>query len=62
MDVDVISKAVTVNAQVKSPEGQTTPRTLIFTFQRAVGKKDGQTSEGRWMITNLQQQGAAKAG
>ena len=59
MDVEVISKQVTVNAQVKSPDGQTTtPKTLVFTLQRAVGKKGGQTSEGRWIITGLQQ-GAA---
>jgi hypothetical protein len=53
MEVEVISKDVTVNAQVKSPDGQTAPKTLVFTFQRAVGKKDGQTTEGRWMITGL---------
>jgi len=62
MEVEVISKQVTVNAQVKSPDGQTTtPKTLVFTLQRAVGKKDGQTSEGRWIITGMQDQaGAAK--
>jgi hypothetical protein len=61
MDVEVISKQVTVNAQVKSPDGQTTPKTLVFTLQRAVGKKDGQTSEGRWIITSMQEQaGGAK--
>jgi hypothetical protein len=54
MDVDVITKQVTVNAQVKSPDGQTTPKTIVFTLQRAVGKKDGQTTEGRWMITGMQ--------
>src|SRR4051812_1371374 len=58
MDVEVISKQVTVNAQVKSPDGQTTPKTLVFTLQRAVGKKDGQTSEGRWIITSMQEQAA----
>jgi len=57
MDVEIISKEVTVDAQVKSPDGQTAARTLVFTFQRAVGKKGGQTTEGRWMITGLQQQG-----
>jgi hypothetical protein len=60
MDVEVISKQVTVEAQVKSPDGQTAPKTLVFTFQRAVAKKDGQTMDGRWMITSLQQPGAAK--
>ena len=59
MDVELITKEVTVNAQVRTPEGQTVPRTLIFTFQRAVGNAGGQTSEGRWIITALQQPGAA---
>ena len=35
------------------------PRTLVFTFQRAVGNAGGQTREGRWLIIGLQQQGAA---
>lgn len=61
MDVEIVSKQVTVDAEVKSPEGQTTPKTLVFTFQRAVAKKDGQTTEGRWIITNLQQGTAPKA-
>jgi len=60
MDVEVISKQVTVDAEVKGPDGQTTPKTLVFTFQRAVGKKDGQTTEGRWIITGLQQGSAPK--
>jgi hypothetical protein len=59
MEVEIVSKQVTVEAQVKSPDGQTTPKTLVFTFQRAIGKKDGQTTEGRWLITGLQQQGSA---
>jgi hypothetical protein len=53
MDVELISKEVTVNAKVKTPDGQTTPKTLVFTFERAVGKKGGQTTEGRWIITGL---------
>jgi len=60
MDVEVVTKQVTVEAEVKSPDGQTTtPKTLVFTFQRAVGKKDGQTTEGRWIITNLSQGSSA---
>jgi hypothetical protein len=26
---------------------------MVFTFQRAIGKKGDQTTEGRWLITNL---------
>ena len=59
MDVELVTKEVTVNAQVRTPEGQTVPRTLVFTFQRAVGTAGGQTREGRWIITGMQQPGAA---
>ena len=60
MDVEIVSKQVTINAKVKSPDGQTTtPKTIVFTFQRAIAKKDGQTSEGRWIITSMQQEGEA---
>jgi hypothetical protein len=56
MNVEVVTKQVTVNAQVKTPDGQTTPKTLIFTMQRAIGTKDGQTTEGRWLITGMNTQ------
>jgi len=59
MDVELVTKEVTVNAQVRTPEGQTQPRTLVFTFQRALGSAGGQTRTGRWLITGLQQQGGA---
>jgi len=59
MDVDIIAEPVTVTAQVQRPDGKTEPRTMVVTLQRASGKKDGQTLEGRWIITSIQQQGAA---
>jgi hypothetical protein len=58
MDVELVTKQVTVEAQVRTPEGQTVPRTIIFTFMRAVGNEGGQAREGRWLITGLQQQAA----
>ncbi len=54
--VEVVTKEVTVDAQVRTPEGQTVPRTLVFTFMRAVGTEGGQAREGRWLITGIQQQ------
>jgi hypothetical protein len=57
MGVELVSKEVTVTAQVRIPEGQTVPRTLVFTFQRALGTSGGETRQGRWIITGLQQQG-----
>jgi len=59
MDVDMISEPVTVTAQVQAPDGKTAPKTMVVTLQRASGKKDGQTVEGRWIIMSIQQQGAA---
>ena len=59
MDVDIITEPVTVTAQVQTPDGKTEPKTMVVTLQRASAKKDGQTLEGRWIITSIQQQGAA---
>ena len=59
MDVDIIIEPVTVTAQVQSPDGQTAPKTFVVTLQRASGKKDAQTMEGRWIITSIQPPGAA---
>ena len=56
--LQVVSKQVTVNAEVRTPEGQAVPRTLVFTFSRAVGTQAGAPREGRWMITALQMQPA----
>jgi len=56
MDVDIITEPVTVTAQVQTPDGKTTPKTMVVTLQRASGKKDGQTVEGRWLIMSIQPQ------
>ncbi|HKC56467.1 MAG TPA: hypothetical protein VKC35_10105, partial [Vicinamibacterales bacterium] len=59
MDVDMITEPVTVTAQVQTPDGKTAPKTLVVTLQRASGKKDGQTIEGRWLIMSIQPPGGA---
>jgi len=59
MDVEIISEPVTVTAQVQTPDGKTTPKTLVVTLQRASGTKDGQTVDGRWIIMSIQPQGGA---
>ena len=60
MNVELLTKQVTVNAQVREPNGTTVPKTIVFTMQRAVGKAaDGKTTEGRWIITGIRPQGAA---
>jgi hypothetical protein len=54
MDVDIITEPVTVTAQVQSPGGQTAPKTMVVTLQRASGKKGDQAIEGRWVIMSIQ--------
>jgi hypothetical protein len=53
MDVDIITEPVTVTAQVQSPSGQTAPKTMVVTLQRASGKKGDQALEGRWIIMSI---------
>jgi len=51
---DLISKDVTLDAQVKAPDGSVAPKTLVITMQRVVGAMKGQQREGRWVITRIQ--------
>jgi hypothetical protein len=53
---ELVSKDVTIDADVRTPEGQMTNRTLTLTLQRVSGKLDGQQREGRWIITRIQEQ------
>jgi hypothetical protein len=62
MDVDIITEPITVTAQVQAPSGQTTPKTMVVTLQRASGKKGGQATEGRWIIMSIQPPRASAPG
>jgi len=50
---EMVSKTVTVNAQVQTPDGQTSPKTLAITMRRVVGKLGDDAREGRWVITQI---------
>jgi hypothetical protein len=60
LNVSLVTRQVSVSAQLRTPDGQTVPRTLLFTFERAVGTRNGSTVEGRWMIRGLKIVDAAK--
>jgi hypothetical protein len=51
---ELISKDVTVNAQVRTPDGQTTQKQLVVTIQRVAGMQGGARREGRPIITRIQ--------
>ena len=50
---ELVSKDVTLNAQVKKGS-ETTPKTLVVTIQRVEGTQDGNKRTGRPIITRIQ--------
>lgn len=50
----LVTKEVTIDATVASPEGVSAPKTLTLTMQRAEGTLAGQEMTGRWIITRIQ--------
>lgn len=51
---ELLSKDVTLNAEVRSPTGQTSQKTLVVTIQRVSGTMDGAQRSGRPIITRIQ--------
>lgn len=51
-DGELVSKDVTIDAPVKTPNGQTVQKTLVVTLQRAELKGDRPIT-GRWIITGI---------
>jgi hypothetical protein len=50
------TKDVTVDANVRMPDGATAKKTLVLTMQRVVLKDDkGQDITGKWMFTKIEQ-------
>ncbi len=50
---EMITKEVAVDAEIRSPQGQTAPAKMTLTMARAVGTLGGQSREGRWIITKI---------
>ncbi len=54
MDVSLVTKDVTIEADVRPPSGPSAKKTLVVTVQQAVGKgPDGTEKPGRWMIVGI---------
>ncbi len=61
MDVTLVSKDITIDADVLTPQGQTVKQTMTVTIEQAVGKNaEGQDQQGRWIITRIKQPGAGQ--
>lgn len=50
---ELVTKAVTISAEVQPPEGPVETKQMVVTLQRAVGTLDGEAREGRWIITRI---------
>lgn len=62
MDGELVSKDVTIDARVKTPDGQVGQKTLVVTLVRArMKRQNGETLDGRWLVTAVKDAaGAAK--
>lgn len=57
---ELISKDVTINARVRTPDEQTVEKRLVIRIERAelTGGPGGDTRSGRWIITSIAEAGA----
>jgi hypothetical protein len=51
---NLVSKDVTLNAEMRLPDGQTAQKTLVVTIQRVEGTLDGVQRTGKPIITRIQ--------
>ena len=49
----MVTKDVTINADVRAPSGETSQKQMVVTLQRAVMTIKGQERTGRWIITKI---------
>jgi hypothetical protein len=50
---ELITKDVTINADVRAPSGETTQKKMVVTLQRALMTVGGKPQTGRWVITKI---------
>jgi hypothetical protein len=51
---ELVSKDVTLNADIRMPDGQTTQKQLVVTIQRVEGTQDGTQRTGKPVIARIQ--------
>jgi hypothetical protein len=54
LDGQIVEKNVTVDAAVRTPDGESTRKTLVVTLERCVmNDSGGKTQTGRWIVTRV---------
>jgi hypothetical protein len=52
--VEMITRQVTIDANVRTPDGAVRPAVLLVTLERAIATVSGSVVEGQWIVTRLQ--------
>ena len=58
--VEMITRQVTVDAALRTPDGVVAPTALLVTLEKALRTKGGSVVEGQWIVTRLQRAPAAR--
>jgi hypothetical protein len=53
LSIEMLTKQVTLEADVRSPDGAVRRGMFVVTLQRAVGTRAGAVVEGGWIVTRL---------
>lgn len=54
LDLEMVSKQVTVSAEVRDPSGETSTKTLVLTLRRVVGVGADAERMGHWIVMAIQ--------
>jgi len=60
LSVEMLTRQLTLEADVRTPDGAVRPGVLLVTLQRAVATRAGAPLEGGWIVTRLQRAPAAR--
>jgi len=54
MSVEIFTRQVTVEADLRTPDGVVRPASLVVTLEKAIATQGGSVVEGQWIVTRLQ--------
>ena len=52
--VEMITRQITIAADLRTPDGTVRPARLFVTLEKAVATTSGSVAEGQWIVTRLQ--------
>ena len=52
--VEMITRQITIDADLRTPDGTVRPAVLFVTLEKAVATTSGSVAEGQWIVTRLQ--------